>query len=93
MSWTAPSGAIVLDMWRSVLNMEAMLPWMYVGMLLMATGRIPGGILPAAIHQAQHPPVELFQQFQEALGGARAEVVVTEVDTNHLYAVPYSTEA
>ena len=38
MSSTPPSGAIDLDMWRSLLNMETPIspPRIYVGMLLMA---------------------------------------------------------
>ena len=56
MFWTLPSGAIDLYMWRSVLIMEAMLSSMYVGMLLMATGRIIGGLLSAALFHAEPPP-------------------------------------
>ena len=34
-------------------------------------------------------PAKLFEQLQGGRGGPRAEAVVMEVDTNHLYAIPY----
>ena len=83
------SGAINLDMWRSLLNMET--PYQSAKDLCgdAVDGGL-GGFLRAAAHQPQAPPAEHCEQLQGGVGRPRAEAVATEVDANHLHAIVYA---